>query len=302
MEGSKLAGVPRVTSAVEVHIPGPPTDAIGLKSLAILAAKTFDNHRPAGVKVMGGGLILHPDFTEGDFEEMAFAGVTHLGEIGLGPVHDWQQAATMAGWAHTNRMTVMMHVGGASIPGSNVIGAEAVLAVQPDVASHLNGGPTAAPLADIERIILESAAALELIQCGNVAILPNIVDLIKRHNALPRLVIGTDMPSGTGVIPLGMLRTISWVSGLAGVSPEIAIAAATGNTARVYNLPAGRIAPQLEADLLLVDAPLGSQAGNALEALQLGDTPAIAAVLVDGELKVNISRNTPPPQHRPDIA
>ena len=207
----------------------------------------------------------------------------------------------MAGWAHNNNMKVMMHIGGASIPGSNVVGANAAITVRPDVASHLNGGPTAAPLADIERIILETNAALEVIQCGNVPALRDIVVLIKKHNALDRLIIGTDMPSGTGVIPLGILRTMSWVSALGDVPPEQAVAMATGNTAKVYDLPAGRIAPGLEADIVLVDAPVGSQAQDALETLRIGDTPAVAAVLIDGVVKVNISRNTPPPQRKPSI-
>jgi len=301
IESCLHGGVTQMISAGEVHIPGRPKDASGLKALAILTAKTFENARPGGVKVMGGGLLLHPDLTEGDFEEMAYAGVKHLGEIGLGPVHDWKLAATMTGWAHNNHMKVMMHIGGASIPGSDVVGADAAITVQPDVASHLNGGPTAAPLADIERIILETNAALEVIQCGNVPALRDIVILIKKHKALGRLIIGTDMPSGTGVIPLGILRTMSWVSALGDVPPEQAVAMATGNTARVYDLPAGRIAPGLEADLVLVDTPVGSQAKDALETLRIGDTPAVAAVLIDGVVKVNISRNTPPPQRRPSI-
>lgn len=298
IESCLHGGVTRMISAGEVHAPGRPKDAAGTKALAILAAKSFQNFRLAGVKVQGGGLILEPGLTEGDFEEMATAGVKHLGEVGLGGVYNWREAATMAQWARRRGMKVMMHVGGASIPGSNIIRADAVLTVQPDVASHLNGGPTAAPLQDVERIILESSAALEVIQCGNVAALRDIVHLARQHGALKRLLIGTDMPSGTGVIPLGMLPTISWVSSLGDVPPEQAIAAATGAAARVYDLPAGRIAAGLEADLLIADAPLGSVAGDSLEALRIGDTPAVAAVLIDGQVRVNISRNTPPPQKK----
>lgn len=301
IEGCLHGGVSRMISAGEVHTPGRPRDAAGAKALAILAAKAFQNFRPGGVKVHGGGLILEPGLTEADFREMADAGVEHLGEVGLGGIHDWDEAATMVRWARACGMTVMMHVGGASIPGSNVIGADAVLTVGPDVASHLNGGPTAAPLDEIERIIVGTAAALEVVQCGNVAALRDIVRLAERHHALERLIIGTDMPSGTGIIPLGVLRTVSWVSSLAGIPPEQAVAMATGNTADVYRIPAGRIEPGLEADLVIADAPLGSQASDALEALRIGDTPAVAAVLVDGEVRVYISRNTPPPQKKVTI-
>lgn len=294
-------GVTSMISAGEVHIPGRPKEAAGLKALAILAAKTFENARPAGVKVLGGGLILAPDMTEADFKEMAAAGVTHLGEIGLGSVNQWEQAAQMVIWAHQYNMKVMMHTGGASIPGSNVIGAEAVLKVKPDIASHLNGGPTALSLEEVERIIVESQAALEVVQCGNVAVIRDIVLMAQDHAALDRMIIGNDMPSGTGVIPLGVLRTISWISSLADLPPEQAIAMATGNTARIYNFNRGRIATGLEADLVITDAPLGSQADNALDALRIGDTPAVAAVLIDGQVKVYISRNTPPTKRKVTI-
>ena len=198
-------------------------------------------------------------------------------------------------------MKAMMHVGGASIPGSNVIGADAVLTVKPDVASHINGGPTAAPVEDVERIIVESDIALELVQCGNVLALRDIIMRIKEHQALARVIVGTDMPSGTGVIPLGILRTIGWISAFGDINPAQAVAMATGNTARIYNLTSGRIVPGAEADLVIVDAPVGSQAENALETLRIGDTPAVAAVIIDGQVKVYISRNTPPPQKQVQI-
>jgi enamidase len=298
IESCLHGGVTSMISAGEVHIPGRPKNVAGLKALAIISAQSFANARPAGVKVMGGGLILDPEMTEQDFKELAEAGVEHLGEIGLGTVTDWALAGKMVGWAHKYGMKVMMHVGGASIPGSNVIGADAVLTARPDVASHLNGGPTAAPIADVERIITESNIALELVQCGNYLALQNVARLIHRHDALDRLVIGTDMPSGTGVVPLGMLRTISAVTTFSDIRPEQAVAMATGNTAAVYELNRGIIAEGYEADFLLVDAPVGSVAETALEALAIGDLPGIGAVIIDGEMKAGVSRNTPPPRRK----
>lgn len=294
-------GVTQMVSAGEVHTPGRPKDAVGTKALAILAAKAWQNFRPSGVRVLGGSVLLEHGLTEQDFVEMASAGVRVVGEIGISGVYKPEDAAPMARWAQSNGMTVMMHVGGASVPGSNVIDADAVLAIQPDVAVHINGGPTALALSDTERILAESEIVVEVIQCGNVISLRDGVNLVKQHNALHRLLIGTDMPSGTGVIPLGILRTISWVSGLGDVPPEQAIALATGNTARVYNLPGGRIEPGRVADLVIADAPRGSVAGDALEALQIGDTPAICAVLIDGDVRVYTSRNTPPPQRHIQI-
>lgn len=289
-------GVTRMVSAGEVHTPGRPKDAAGTKALAILGAKAWRNHRPSGVKILGGALLLEKGLTEEDFVEMAAEGVRHVGEIGISGVYQPEDAAPMARWAQANGMKVLMHVGGASVPGSSVIGAEHVLAIRPDIAVHLNGGPTAAPAEDIERIITQSDVALEVVQCGNVLALQRTVARIVAHDALDRMIIGTDMPSGTGVIPLGMLRTISWVSALGGVAPERAVALATGNTARAFGFDSGTIEPGREADLLIADAPRGSVADDSLAALAIGDTPAISAVLIDGIVQVYRSRNTPPPK------
>jgi enamidase len=291
-------GVTRMISAGEVHLPGRPSDAIGLKSLAILAAKSYRNARPSGVKVMGGGVILAPDMTEKDIKEMAEAGVTHLGEVGLGAVHDWELAAKMVEWAHKYGLKSMMHTGGASIPGSTVIGADELLIVQPDIASHLNGGPTATPSNHVQRIITESQIGLELVECGNIAVIKGIMEMVIKHNCLERIIVGTDMPSGTGMVSLGMLRIMAAISAIGGIAPEIVVAMATGNTARIYDLPSGRIESGLEADLIIVDAPLGSQAEDALEALRVGDTASITTVLIDGVVRVKKSRNTPPAKRK----
>ena len=294
-------GVTRMVSAGEVHMPGRPTGAIGTKAMAIVGAQAWANFRPGGMKVQGGGLLLQAGLTEDDFAEMAAAGVKHLGEVGLGGYHDWERIAEMVRWAKARGMTVMMHIGGASIPGSDAIGAEQAIMVRPDIASHLNGGPTAPALADIERIIAETEAALEIIQCGNTAIIPRILELARQHDALKRVIIGTDMPSGSGVIPLGILRTIAWVSALGDIPPAQAIAMATGSTAAIYKFPAGRIEPGLEADLVIMDAPVGGAADDALETLRIGDTPGISGVIIDGEMVARASRNTPPAKRQLEL-
>ena len=83
IESSLHGGVTTVISAGEVHLPGRPKDVAGTKALAILAAKSFSNARPGGVKVLGGALILEPGLQEKDFEELAREGVRVVGEIGL---------------------------------------------------------------------------------------------------------------------------------------------------------------------------------------------------------------------------
>jgi len=293
IESGMHGGVTRIISAGEVHFPGRPKDAAGTKALAILGAKASAVFRPGGVKVLAGSLILEHGLVEADFAELAREGVRVVGEVGLSGIYRPEDARPMVDWAHACGMTVMMHIGGASIPGSHVLGAREALAILPDIASHTNGGPTAAPLADIERLILESQMMIEVVQAGNTQRVGAIARLAAQHGALPRMMIGTDTPSGTGVIPLGVLRTMAWVASLGEVAPELTVAMASGNTARVYQLSEGLVKPGNAADLLLVDAPIGSEAGDALAALTIGDTPAVAAVIIDGVVRVNGSRNTP---------
>jgi len=57
LESYLHGGITTVISAGEVHTPGRPRDAAGVKALAIFAAKAYANFRPGGVKVLGGGLI-----------------------------------------------------------------------------------------------------------------------------------------------------------------------------------------------------------------------------------------------------
>ena len=288
-------GVTTMMSAGEPHLPGRPTDPAGVRSLAILAHASFEKLRPEGVKVHAGAVLLEPGLTEDDFREMAAAGVGLVGEIGISGVKDPDVAAQMARWAQAAGMIVMVHTGGASIPGSGVIGADFVVSVRPDVAGHTNGGPTALPLADVERILDETDARVEVVHNGNVKAAGEVAALVRTRGEVERLVIGTDAPAGSGVQPLGILRTMSWVASLGGLDPALAVAAATGNVAALHGLNVGVLAPGREADVVVVDAPLGSQAADALGALAIGDTLAVATTVIDGVARFSKSRNTPPP-------
>ena len=154
-------------SAGEVHLQGRPKDPVGTKALAILAAKSFDNFRPGGAKVQGGAVILEKGLQESDFKEMSEAGVRTVGEIGLGSIKDPEDARPMVQWAKKYNMTVMMHTGGTSIPGSSTVTAEMVIQTEPDVASHVNGGPTSVSLEEVEKLVVKTKIALEIVHCGN---------------------------------------------------------------------------------------------------------------------------------------
>jgi enamidase len=293
IESGLHGGVTTVISAGEVHLPGRPKDVIGLKALAIVAAKAYANVRPSGVKVHAGAPILELGLEEHDFADMAAGGVTLVGEIGLGSVKTGAQAAPMVAWAKQHGMTVTFHTGGPSIAGSNPIAADAVLEARPHIVGHVNGGTTPMSDADIARVV-DTDMAIEIVHCGNGRAALLAVRLAAELGALGRVIVGNDAPSGTGVIPLGILRVIAHVASLGDVAPESAVAMATGNTARVHGLDVGILAAGRAADLVLVDAPVGSQATSALEALRLGDLPGVSMVLIDGAVMVGRSRNTPP--------
>jgi enamidase len=295
IESSLHGGVTTLISAGEVHLAGRPKDVAGTKALAILAAKSFASARPAGVKVLGGGLILEPGLQEKDFEELAKEGVKVVGEIGLGGVKSPKDAAPMVKWAKKYGMVVMMHTGGTSIPGSTTVPADDVIAADPDIVSHINGGPTAISITEAEKLIRKTALTLEIVHCGNSKMILDVMKVVKEVKAYPRIIIGNDAPSGTGVIPLGILRVINFLASLCDVKGEEAIAMATGNTAKVYKLNRGIIEAGKEADLVIMDAPMGSVGKDALSAIEVGDIPGIAGVLIDGVMKIGVSRNTPPP-------
>jgi enamidase len=266
-----------------------------------VAAKSFANFRPGGGKVVGGAVILEKGLTKHDFEEMAREGVRTVGEVGLGSVKNPEDAAPMVKWAKACGMAVMMHAGGTSIPGSSTVTAEMVIQTAPDIVSHINGGPTAIALDEVKRLVTDTDFALEMVHCGNPKVMVEAANLCVAHNALDRIIIGNDAPSGTGVVPLGVLRVIAHLASLSSITPEQALCMATGNTARVHKLPRGRIAEGLEADLVIMDAPMGSVGADALAAIAAGDIPAVSMVLVDGEIVVSKSRNTPPPVRKPVV-
>jgi enamidase len=295
IESSLHGGVTTIISAGEVHLAGRPKDVAGTKALAILAAKSFASARPAGVKVLGGGLILEPGLQEKDFEELAKEGVKVVGEIGLGGIKGPKEGAPMVKWAKKYGMVVMMHTGGTSIPGSTTVPADDVIATDPDIVSHINGGPTAISIQEAEKLIRKTSLVLEIVHCGNSKMILDVMKVVKEVKAYPRIIIGNDAPSGTGVIPLGILRVINFLASLCDVKAAEAIAMASGNTAKVYKLNRGIIEVGKEADLVIMDAPMGSVGKDALSAIEAGDIPGIAGVLIDGGMKIGVSRNTPPP-------
>ena len=294
-------GVTTLISAGETHWPGRQRTPIGAKSIAMAAAQSSLNLRPGGAKLHGGALLIEPGLTTADFDEMAAAGVKLVGEVGLGSSIDPSQIREPIEQAKARGWVVPMHVGGASVPGSHVVPGSLVVELQPDVISHANGGPTARPLDEIIAAIEGSSAAIEVVQAGNTRALVDIVRFLDSEGLLARLQFGTDSPSGTGIMPLGILRSIAYAVAFGGVDPVAALCCATGEVAARYHLDVGVIAPGSPADLVILDVPLGGQGTTALDSFGNGDVPSVALVMVDGEVIANPSRMTPPPTHKPVV-
>ena len=294
INSSLHGGVTTMISAGEPHTPGRPKDAAGTKALAILGHKSSKNVRPGGVKLHGGALILEKGLVEEDFEELAKEGVWLVGEVGLGSVKKPEEAAPMVEWAKKNGFKVMMHTGGTSIPGSSTVTADDVIKTNPDVVSHINGGPTAIAPEEVDKLINNTKLALELVQCGNYKVAKHTVNQVKAKGELERIIIGNDSPSGTGIIPLGIIRTISYVASETEATAAEALCFATGNTAKVYGLNTGIIEEGKEADFVIMDVPMGSIGEDSLKALEAGDLPGISMVVIDGEIMFTKSKNTPP--------
>jgi enamidase len=293
LESYVHGGVTTAISASEVHVPGRPRDADGVKALAVAAHKCFQHYRPGGMRVHAGSVILEPTLNGNDLGEIAKQGVW-LAKAGFGAFATAYDYAPLVAAARAHGMITTVHTGGASIPGSGAITGDHLLALRPHVSFHVNGGPTAMPDRDFERIIVESDVALQICTAGNLRTALLCAALAERHRAFDRVLVATDTPTGSGVMPLGMLYTIAHLASLGGVAPERAIAAATGSNARVYRLDTGVLAAGKVADIVLIDAPEGGTQDTALAAIRNGDIAAVGAVIAGGAPRfVGRSRNTP---------
>jgi enamidase len=289
-------------SAGEVHTPGRPKDVVGLKAMAVFAQRAFNAFRPGGVRIHAGAPVIEHCMVEEDFKDLAAAGVTMLGEVGLGSVKDGSTARQMVGWARRYGIQSTIHTGGPSIPGSSLIDKDIVLAADADVIGHINGGHTALPDDQIIALCDESRRALEIVHNGNERAGLLALRTAKELGQLHRVILGTDSPAGSGVQPLGIVRLISMLTSLGNVPAETAICFATGNTAKIRNLTGGLVAVGRDATFVFMDRAQHSAAATLLKSIQAGDLPGIGMVVIDGVVSAQRSRNTPPATRVPEVA
>ena len=293
LESYVHGGVTTAISASEVHVPGRPRDVEGVKALAVAAQRCFAEYRPGGMRVIAGSVILEPGLKASDFEELARKGVK-LAKAGFGAVKTAYDYVPMVADAKAAGLITTCHTGGSSIPGSGAITGDHLLKMHPHVSFHINGGPTAMPDKDFERVILESKMALQVCTAGNLRTTLLCAKLADHHGAFDRFIIATDTPTGSGIMPLGMLYTIAHCASLTDMPAERFVCAATGSNARVYGLDSGFLAAGKAADIVLIDAPDGGTQTTALNAIKNGDIAAIGMVMTAGVPRfVGRSRNTP---------
>ena len=294
-------GVTTMISAGEVHTPGRPKDVVGVKAMAITTQRAFAALRPSGVKVHAGAPVIEHGMVEEDFKYLAEAGVTLLGEVGLGSVKDGATARQMVAWARKYGIQSTIHTGGPSIPGSSLIDKDVVLAADADVIGHINGGHTALPDEQIVGLCEQCQRGLELVHNGNERAALLTLRTAKELKQLDRVILGTDAPAGSGVQPLGIIRMISMLSSLGEMPAEMAFCFATGNTAKLRKLDRGLIEAGRAADFVLMDRAQHSAGKTLLESVRLGDLPGIGMTIIDGVVRSQRSRNTPPATNVPNV-
>ena len=291
LERMMHGAVTRAMSAGEVHAPGR-VNAESALAIALSAFHCYQSFRPLGMKVLGGALLLEKDTEFSHIDRAYDAGMRIIGEVGCGSLKDPGRAGELSLYARGLGMTVHMHCGCTSDrgPGGDAhpyFSADDVFAVQPSIASHCN---TFASLsdADIDRLCADDGPPhVEVVQAGGTRSMLRVVERLVETDSLNRLLIGTDTPTGYGITSLGILKTIGDICSLGDVPPEVGWAIASGQGAKAFGSNENVIAKGALADLVVIDASLGSVEDSATEAIAAGEFPGVAVVVTDGQVRIN---------------
>lgn len=283
--------VTRVMSAGEVHVPGR-TGAEAAFAIAHAAFVSYKSYQPLGMKVHGGAMLFEKDTEFSHIDRAYAAGMRIIGEVGIGGLKDPVRSGELSMYARDLGMTVHMHCGCTSDrgPGGDAhpyFGAQDVLTVRPSIASHMN---TFASLSDADIDLLcshENAPPyIEVVQAGGTRSMLRVVERLSDKGELDRLLIGTDTPTGYGITSLGVMKTIGDICSLGGVAPETGWAIASGQGARAFGVDGNQLVIGKDADIVVMDASLGSVESSASTALAAGEFPGVALVMTDGQIRI----------------
>ena len=301
--------LPNVQAKSFVKVRGSPErarDAAGTKANAIVAMKSWQDFRPSGFKLDAATMFAEDGLTAEDFAEVAASGIRRL--TFQRPISRRADAEKYRQWAHDNGLRVLIHTGNRSLIKDVENIGESFRVIQPDVASHINGGPTPAPWADIDWLITATPAVLELCFIGNLPIAVRVLRMALERGEPHRLAIGSDLPGGTGVVPGAILRTIQLLKHLAPeISVEMLYCMATGNTTRGFGHHGGIVAAGEPADLVAWDPVEGSAADTFVDCVEYGDRAYPGLVMIDGKIEQHgnpllLDPKRPPYVTRNDVA
>jgi enamidase len=290
------AGVVGFVSMGAVHYPGfHGTDADHAVAIAQAAGLAYEATTAPGEPVVDGRCLLAtPDMTTEHLDRADRLGVRRLKFLYAVPADRRRELARHAaalGWL------TMVHCGGTSVGGSRPMGFDEIADFAPNVLAHLNGGPTSLERADIARLVAETDSVVDIVKCGNPRRALDIVGELAGAGRWDRLVLGTDSPTASGMVPSGLWYLIALLGSIGGLPPEQLVAAATGTSSGLYWGEPRVIAPGAPGSFVLLGSPAGGAGQDALASLALGDLPGLGALVVDGHLVATAGFNTPPP-HR----
>ena len=220
LESYVHGGTTTAITASEVHVPGRPKDPEGVKALAVAAhemLRDLSSRRHARPCRLGDPRARASSSRIS--QELASEGrLARQG--GLRRVPDALRVCAEIAWAQAAGMITTVHTGGSSIPGSSGIWADHLLAMQAArvlprqwrADRHARRGFSAAGERDRHRI-----AGLHGRQSAHRLL---TAELLRKADQFDRLLIATDTPTGSGIMPLGMLYTISHLASLGDLPPN----------------------------------------------------------------------------------
>ena len=291
------AGITGMVSAGSDRFTGAARDREGAKIQALAARRLWRELRPCGVKLHADAVVPVRDMTEEDFRELSQAGIRVLGELGAGPVKEVEEAAAYAGMARNAGMKSLLHTGGPADREGVCYSLEDIQKIRPDALCHVNGAPTPMGAADMKELVQSGRYQMDTASNGNMKSLLNIGRWAAESGNLDKLMLGTNAPSMAGYSPMGLLIQMAILSSYADIPPEEAVALATGNISRFYDLDHGILQPGYKADLIFGET--GSPMPDLLSTLRFGRVPSVAGTVVDGRFTLARCKNTAPPKRRP---
>ena len=247
------------------------------------------------MKIHAGAPVIEPGMEEQDFRDLAEAGVTLLGEVGLGGVKDGPTARRMVAWGPPLRHPVDHPHRRPVDPGLRTDrcrgGARSRYGRRGPHQRRPHG--PARPRDPLQSARAAGAASRSSITATSARPLYTM-RLAREMGQLDRVILGTDGPAGSGVQPLGIVRMIAMLSAIGEVPAETAFCFGTGNTATMRSLDCGILAEGRAADSHL---PRPSAALGRQDAAPSGGTRRSSRDRHGGDRRARPHR--PQPQHAP---